>query len=168
MTSQVEEVNVEELRAEAKALNASGWQACKDPDKLKAKIEEAKLKNAERKKAPKMQVASVGENTRAKLIAKLEADDPESKYLTQAASISSEEINAKGLEVVKKSNGDIMYHGSDIVCRTDKRSYYDWQNARSAHATEAMKAIDKDLSTEGGGRRIQSVTENVKQGFSPS
>jgi hypothetical protein len=157
------------LKAEARELKIKGYGLIKDPDKLRAKIEEAKtmevtteVETPKRKKAPKMQVASVGENTRAKLIAQLEKEDPECKYIFQAAGLSQSEALAKGLEIVTKDNGEIMYHGNDIVCRTDKQSYIDWQNDRTKHSLKAMKSIDKDLSTEGGGRKIQSVSESPK------
>jgi len=56
MTSQ-EETNIDALKAEAKELGVAGWQAMKNPEKLQAKIDEAK-KGTVRKKAPMMQVTT--------------------------------------------------------------------------------------------------------------
>ncbi len=165
MTSQ--ELSLDELKAEAKALNVGGWQACKDPEKLKQKIADAKAGETKRKSAPKLRVATMGENSRNKLIEQLEKDDPECKYITQAASLSAAEAESKGMEIVKKDNGDILYCGEDIVCRTEKKSYQEWQDNRTAGALKSMKSIDKDLSTKHGGKRIQAVTERPKQGIDP-
>jgi hypothetical protein len=177
MTSQ-EEVTTDEvadvlsgLKAQAKELGVTGWQACKDPEKLIAKIEEAKTmaisQEETRKTAPKMGVFNAGQNSRNQVIARLEKEDPACKYMTQRAGITPEELAAKGLEVVKKPNGEIIYHGADIVCRTEKESYYKWQQSRNDFALEGMKSIDKDLSTDGGGRKIQALTEHAKQGINP-
>ena len=166
MTSQ-EETNIDALKAEAKELGVAGWQAMKNPEKLQAKIDEAK-KGTVRKKAPKMQVTTGAGNGRNAMIAKLEAQDPDCKYLTQNAKLTAAEAEAKGFEIVKKDNGDLMYCGGDIIVRTDKESYNAWQNGRTESSLRAMKSIDKDLSTEGGGQMIQSATENPKKGINPS
>lgn len=166
MTSQTE-VSMDELKAEAKALNIGGWQACKDPEKLKKKIADAKSGTSTRKKAPKLRVASSSGNARNDMIAKLEREDPDCKYMTQGAGLTSAEADAKGVEIVKKENGDILYCGEDIVCRTDKQSYHDWQNDRNRTALKSMKSIDPDLETKSGGKKIQSVTEQPKVGRDP-
>jgi len=168
MTSQETSTEVmEALKAEAKELGVAGWQVTKDPEKLQAKIDEAK-KGAVRKKAPKMSV-NVGEgNHRNETIKALEAKDPDCKYLTQNAKLTPAEAEAKGFEIVKQNNGDLMYCGSDIIVRTDKESYYEWHDNRTERSLNSMKSIDKDLSTEGGGQLIQSATERVKKGIDPS
>jgi hypothetical protein len=169
MTDQETTVDIEALKAEAKALDVKGWQATKDPDKLIAKIEEAKSMRTEvaekRSTAPKMKVFNAGENTRNQVIARLEKADPDCKYLTQKAGISADELASKGLELVKQDNGEVMYHGGDVICRTDKNSYYEWQNSRTEYSLKGMKSIDKDLDTEGGGRKIQSLKEQAKSGM---
>lgn len=169
MTSQNEEteVNIDALKAEAKELGVAGWQAAKDPAKLQAKIDEAK-RGTVRKKAPKMTVLAGAGNNRNAVIKALEDKDPDCKYLTQNAKLTPAEAEAKGFEIVKKDNGDLMYCGGDIIVRTDKQSYIDWQNDRTEASLNSMKSIDKDLSTEGGGQLIQSATENVKRGIDPS
>lgn len=166
MTS-LEETNIDSLKAEAKELGVPGWQVTKDPEKLQAKIDEAK-NGTTRKKAPKMQVTIEAGSTRNSFIAGLEAKDPDAKYLTQKADLTAAEAEAKGFEIVKKDNGDLMYCEGDIVVRTDKNSYYEWQKNRTQHALTAMKSIDKDLSTEDGGQMIQSATERPKKGINPS
>jgi hypothetical protein len=165
MTSTEETAGMDALKAEAKELGVTGWQAMKDPTKLQAKIDTAKASGPVRKKAPKMVVASVGENSRTKTLANLEKGDPDSKYITQSASKTHEEIAAKGLEVMKKPNGEVMYVGNDIVCRTERESYNEWQNQRTNHSLKAMQSIDKDLEVGRGGKRIQALTERTKQGF---
>lgn len=172
MTSQVE-TNIEELKAEAKSLGVKGWQLMKDPEKLQAKIDEAKAVEVaeaapKRKAPPKMQVSFTGENKRRTLIERLEREDPTCKYLTKSNSFSPAEAKAKGFEIVRKENGDIMYCGDDIVVRTEKDSYYEWQRKRGEHATNAMKAIDPLLDTEGGGKKVQSLQERPKQGINPN
>jgi hypothetical protein len=161
MTSEIE-ANIDELKAEAKALGLTGWQAMKDPVKLMAKIEAAK-KVPVRSKAPKMDVFTAGGSDRGKLIASLEKDDPECKYLTQSAKLTAEEAKAKGFEIMKKPNGEIMYCKNDIVCRTDKEAYYKWQGGRNDHSINMMKSIDKDLDCEGGGEKIKSVAERPER-----
>jgi len=166
MTSQTEEIDG--LKAEAKALNVGGWQACKDPEKLKQKIAEAKAGGTKRSKAPKLNVATVGQNTRNKQIADLEKADPECKYLTQSSSLTASEAAAKGVEIVKRDNGEVLYCGEDIVCRTDREFYDKVQKDKKVKALQSMKSVDKNLTTEGGGSMIQSLTERVKQGSTSS
>ena len=168
MTSQETSTEVmEALKAEAKELGVAGWQVTKDPEKLQAKIDEAK-KGTVRKKAPKMSVDVGSGDDRNSRIEALEAKDPGCKYLTQNAKLTQAEAEAKGFEIVKKDNGDLLYCGSDIIVRTDKDSYYEWQNNRTERSLNSMKSIDKDLSTEGGGQLIQSATERAKKGIDPS
>jgi len=161
MTNQ--EIDMEALKAEAKKLNVPGWQATKDPEKLQAKIDEAK-KTGGRSKAPKLRVATSGESSRNKLIEQMEREDPECKYLTQSSALTQAEAKAKGIEICKEPNGDFIYCGEDIVCRTDKESYYEWVDKRNADATRSMKSIDKDLSTKHGGKHIQSLNSKAKTG----
>lgn len=166
MTSQIE-VNMDELKAEAKALNVAGWQATKDPQKLMQKIEEAKNSGTERSTAPKLRVAGMGGSSRTQMIAQLEKEDPSCKYMTQSSKLTPAEADAKGIEIVKKPNGDILHCGEDIICRTDKESYVQWQQGRTDHQLKSMRSIDKDLKSERGGKKIQAVTERAKQGFEP-
>lgn len=168
MTSQEVEVSMDELKAEAKELNITSWQVFKDPEKLKAKIEEVKASGGvQRKKAPKLKVSGLSGTSRNEIIRELEKNDPGCKYITQKASITSAEAEAKGMEIVKKENGDVMYCGEDVVCRTDEDSYKEWQSNRTKNALTAMKSIDKDLSTKHGGKKIQSLTEQPKTGRDP-
>lgn len=167
MTSQTEEKGMEELVAEAKELNVKSVHLFKDPVKLQAKIDEAKStceSEPVRKKAPKLRVSGLSGTSRNAIIHDLEKKDPECKYMTQSSKLTKAEAEAKGIEIVKKDNGEIMYCGDDIVCRTDKESYYEWQNDQNTKQLKAMKSIDKDLSTEHGGKKIQSCTENPKAG----
>ncbi len=170
MTSQTEETTIDKSRLEvAKGLGIKGAHLIKDPAKLEAKIAEAESMQTEtkveRKAPPKMKVFKAGEGTRKQQIARLEAEDPDATYMTQKAGITQDELAAKGLEVVKKSNGDRMYIGDDIVVRTDKNSYKEWQDSRTEYALNGMKSIDKDLDVGSGGKRIQAVTEQAKSGI---
>jgi hypothetical protein len=153
MTTQ--EIDIDVLKAEAKELGVPGWQACKDADKLMKKIEEAKT-SGQRKTAPKFNVATQGSGSRNKQIAELEKN-----------SLTAAEAEAKGIEIVRKANGDLMYIGEDIVCRTDKKSFEEWQKKRTESQLMSMRSIDKDLSLKRGGKRIQAVTERPKEGFDP-
>ena len=164
MTSQIENLSVEELKAEAKALNVAGWQACKDPEKLMQKIEEAK-ESGGRRVAPKFAATTHGSETREGMLLKLERENPGLKYMTQSSKLTPSQAQAKGIEIAKKPNGDILYCGEDIVCFTDKQSYSEWQNNRNLKSLKAMRSIDKDLRPERGGKKIQALTENVRTGF---
>jgi hypothetical protein len=147
MTTQ--EIDIDVLKAEAKELGVPGWQACKDADKLMKKIEEAKT-SGQRKTAPKFNVATQGSGSRNKQIAELEKADPDCKYLTEKNSLTAAEAEAKGIEIVRKANGDLMYIGEDIVCRTDKKSFEEWQKKRTESQLMSMRSIDKDLSLKRG------------------
>lgn len=169
MTSQENEMtmDVDALKAKARELGVSGWQACKDAEKLQAKIDAALESGNKRKKPPKMAAALNLSSDREVLIRHLEREDPDSKYLTYNAKLTPSEAEAKGFEIVKKDNGDVMYCKNDIVVRTDKESYYQWQNNRTAGSLKSMRSIDKDLQLERGGRKIQAFTESAKQGIDP-
>ena len=108
MTSQEETtVDIDALKAEAKDLGVTGWQAMKNPEKLQAKIDEAK-KGAERKLPPKMSATAVSGNNRNDKIAALEAKDPGCKYITQNAKLTQSEAEAKGFEIIRKENGELI------------------------------------------------------------
>lgn len=163
MTSTNEMTEIEVLKAKAKELGISGWQTFKDPVKLQARIDEVGEVGTVRKSPPKMSVSRRGRN-REETIALLEREDPQSKYLTKSASTSHEELLANGFEVMKKPNGETMFLGNDIICRTDKESYYECQNADTEDSLKAMRSIDKDLEVGRGGKRIQALKERPKQG----
>jgi hypothetical protein len=164
MTSQI--MDMDELKAEAKSLDGfSGWQAIKDPEKLRDKIDAFKQKETPvKKKAPKMTVQKRGVSSREDVIARLEEEDPDCKYLTQSARLTPAEAAAKGFEIVRKKSGEFMTVGNDIIVRTDKESYNEWQNARTEGQLQAMKSIDRDLEVGRGGKRIQALTESPKKG----
>jgi len=170
MATQNEEVSIDELKEEAKALGITRTHLYKDADKLQEKIDDVKAQGEERstrKKAPKLKVSGLAGTSRNGIIRALEKEDPDSKYLTQAASLTASEAEAKGIEIVKKGNGEIMYCGEDIVCRTDRESYNAWQSDRTEKSLNAMKSIDKDLETKHGGKKIQACTEQAKIGGDP-
>lgn len=163
MTSQIEEVNIDELKARAKELNVPGWQATKDPAKLAQKIADAE--KGEKSIAPMFNVTLTGDGTRNSIITDLEKANPGRKYLTQNASLTASQAKIKGVEIAKAENGEIINCGEDIVCFTDEASYYKWQNDRNSKSLQGMKSIDKDLSDKHGGKRIQSRKENVREAF---
>lgn len=163
MTSQIEEVNIDELKARAKELNVPGWQATKDPAKLAQKIEDAE--NEGRSIAPKFNVTLTGDSSRNSIILDLERANPGRKYITQNANLTASQAKIKGIEIAKTPNGEIINCGEDIVCFTDEASYYKWQEDRNSKSLKAMKSIDKDLSNKHGGKRIQSRRENVREAF---
>jgi arginyl-tRNA synthetase len=161
---------MEELVSKAKSLNITGAHLFKDPEKLQAKIDEVSINEtsdksvSNRKKAPSLKVSGLSGTSRNAIIRDLERKDPDCKYMTQKAGLTPSEAEAKGIEIVKKDNGDILYCGEDIVCRTDKESYYKWQNNRTEQSMNSMKSIDPDLATEGGGSKIQALKEQPKAG----
>lgn len=101
--------------------------------------EELSLRTSEpvRKKAPRMTVAGINEDSRAAMIDKHERLDPECKYVFQSSRATDEELRAKGLE----RTGHRLKN--DILCRTIKESFEEYQEAKNVAQFESMKSIDK-------------------------
>jgi hypothetical protein len=155
MTSQTNEATDERKALEKQARDAGvkGFLP-KDDEVLKAKIadlvgeveqkKEVKTVNEEviaevkpeRKKAPRMNVAGIGRDDRTEMITKLERADPECKYVFQSSTITKDELAAKGLERTGYSVKN------DIVCRTMKDSFEDYQQKKNEAQYEAMQRID--------------------------
>lgn len=161
MTSQ-EKTENSELIAEAKELGI------KSPHMssvigLKKKVDDAKMATEEtekveevvatepvRKIAPSMVVSGVGEDSRTKLINELEASDPDCKYLFQAASVTDEQLKAKGLE----RTGQRLKN--DIVVRTQKDSFTEYQKSKNEGQRRMMDSIDSV------GTKIKSLKSQAK------
>lgn len=103
-----------------------------------------------RKAAPRMSVSGLRGDTRAKVIADLEAANPGWKYVYQPSKAEPAELARKGLESTGK------YHKSDLICRTDKAAYEEWLEERNIVERETMDSIDMD------GTRILSQTASPK------
>jgi len=112
----------------------------------------AEVVAARRKRAPKMPVSSINEDSRAQLLRELNAADPDCFYKFDKADISDAKLAAKGFE----RTGQMLKN--DIVVRTDRDSYHANKNARMSHERRKMDSIDTD------GDKIQSLTESPKLG----
>lgn len=163
MTSQ-EKTDNAELIAEAKKLGIKGPHMC-SPSVLEQKVEDAKMETVEaveevvqetvqaepkRKIAPSMVVKGVNEDSRTKLISELEAQDPDCKYMFQAASVTDEQLLAKGLERTGKRLKN------DIVVRTRKDSFVEYQKAKNEGQRKMMDSIDSV------GTKIKSLNAQAK------
>lgn len=165
MTSQ-EENNVEALRAEAKELGVKSWHVLGEErlilevakvkggssEPAEAPEQEVKPKVTEkRSKAPRMNVSNIQRDDRTAMIERLDAEEPDCKHILQAGSVTDRELAAKGLERTEYSVKN------DVVCRTMKDSYEEWQQAKIDANYDAMQAID------GGTGQVEALTEIVKK-----
>lgn len=89
-----------------------------------------------RKKPPRLNVAGIGRDDRAALVARLEQEDPECKYIFQSSNITQRELTAKGLEKTEYSLKN------DVLCRTLRDSYEEMLQLRNEGSYEAMGRID--------------------------
>lgn len=156
MTIQAQEKTVErtEMEAKAKALGIKGVHLYGD-EKLMGEInrieaEGAKVEAPKRKKAPKMKVSSVVEDSAEKLIRRLEREDPDCKYLLQPIGTTALTLAEKQLEATGETIGDC------IVCRTDKEGYQEYVNSKNAATQRMMQSIDPS------GERIKGHVASAK------
>lgn len=156
MTSQ-EKTDNAELIEEAKELGIKSPHMCSVVG-LQQKVDDAKMEIANavveapvRKKAPSMVVKSINEDSRTKLINELEAADPECKYLFQASSVTDDQLIAKGLERTGKRLKN------DIVVRTRKDSFIEYQEAKNEGQRKMMDSIDSI------GTKIKSLKSQAKE-----
>jgi hypothetical protein len=158
MTSQTE--TLEELKLKAKALKIKGAHLYKDAESLQAKIDEvtgvdvvvaAVTEAPKRKKAPKMSVGGILSDDRAELVARLEAEDPDAKYIFQRGDISDRELAGKGLERTEH------VLRNDVLCRTDREAYNEVQANKRKAQYDSMQRID------GGQGIIDNFTEVAKK-----
>jgi len=98
--------------------------------------EEVVVAEPVRRKAPSMSVGNILIDDRTQLINRLEAEDPDCKYIFQAGSVTDQVLKQKGLERTTHSLR------GDIVCRTMKDSYYEVKAAKQKADYEAMQRID--------------------------
>jgi len=89
-----------------------------------------------RKTAPRMNIANIGNDDRTAMITRLEREDPECKYVFQNSNVTGRELAAKGLE---KTEFSIK---NDVVCRTMKDSFVEFQHKKNEAQYEAMQRID--------------------------
>lgn len=143
MTSQDEDR--QKLNDRAKKLGIVNPHAC-GGDLLLKKIAEKELEmeapeiapepEVKRSKAPSMKVENVMQDDRTLLMLKMEAEDPDCKYIFQSQSVSDQVLKSKGLERTKQTLK------GDVLCRTMKDSYYAVKSARQKADYEAMQRID--------------------------
>jgi hypothetical protein len=153
-TSQVKKTDGRiELESVARGLGVKGCLP-KSDDTLKTKIAEAQITEGspvevqaeavvvevpvvtKRKPAPRMNVSGIYKDDRTAIIAKLEGEDPESKYIMQSGTITDRELAAKGFERTE------FTVKNDIVCRTNKESYEEHRKMKNEAQYEAMQRID--------------------------
>lgn len=114
-------------------------------------VAEEPVKEPVRSTAPSMNLNMIDEDDRIKLLEKLEAADPECKYVFKRADVTNDELAAIGLERTDQRLKN------DIVCRTTLKSYKELQSARNKAEFKSMKNID------GGTGKIQSKTAKAKR-----
>ena len=152
MTSQKVEKTDERMKLEAVAreMGMKG-RFPTDDDALEAKIAEAQTTEAvvvekvepvvdapvvKRKPAPRMIVDNLYRDDRTAMVAKLEKEDPDSKYIMQSGTISNRELAAKGFE---RTDFSVK---NDIVCRTNREDYDANLNNLNETSYAAMGRID--------------------------
>lgn len=159
MTSQTENT-MEALQAEAKAIGVRSPHLYKKEASLRAAIDSMKpvevvepvaepVAEVVRAKAPSMSVLGINNDDRAALVQKMEAEDPDLKYVFFSCGITDAELKAKGFERTDKELR------SDVLCRTMKDSYDAVHAAKKDAAFESMQRID------GGTGVIESHTEQA-------
>jgi len=109
------------------------------------------VKGKERKVAPSMNVSNIARDDRTALIDDLQAKDPDCKYMFQSSRVTDKELAAKGLERTE------FALKNDIVCRTLKDSFENWQDTKNETEFESMQRID------GGSGKVGSHTASAKQ-----
>jgi hypothetical protein len=141
---------IDTLREEAKALKVKSWHVLGE-DRLIEEIQKAKADKTDavptaepaRKKAPRMKVETASVNHRQKKLDLLNDASPEYEHQYRMVGTDPRVIEAKGFEVVE---GEFL--GDEIVVRTMKDSFVEWQNARNdAEAKKMERGID-DTNTK--------------------
>lgn len=132
----------DKLRETIAKLELEGQEVeAKVEDDTKEEVQEVKVVEVEqpksaRKKAPRMNVEGISRDDRTAKVAELERADPECKYIFQNASVTDEELAAKGLERTKH------VVKNDIVCRTLKEGFEAFQDAKNEAQYDSMQRID--------------------------
>ena len=106
---------------------------------------------APRKVAPRMSVKSVNFDMRTQILDDLEKANPGYTYKYQNSNISAAQLEAKGFESTGK------FHKNDLICRTTKDSFVEYQEAKNARQRKVMDAIDTE------GARIKSHDAQIKK-----
>ena len=115
-------------------------------------VKEVEPAPVERRVAPKMPLVRMGEDSRTKLLATLDAENPGIKHLFQNASSTDEELRNKGME----RTGQMLKN--DIVVRTDAERFALNKTEATNYHRKMMGAIDTE------GDKILSLTEDPKKG----
>ena len=135
---------LEAKREKAKELKVKGYHLMGEEklDEVIAKAdntEAAKTAEPVRKKAPRMQVETTKVHARQKKLDELNALYPEYEHQYRLMGTDPRVIEAKGFEVV---DGESL--GDEIVVRTMKDSFIEWQNAmNSTEADKMERGIDE-------------------------
>ena len=121
------------LKEEAKALKIKGYHLMGE-ERLVEEVQKAKAVEPVRKKAPRIKVETATGNHRQQKLDMLNAANPEYEHQYRLVGTDPRVIEAKGFEVVE---GESL--GDEIVVRTMKDSFVEWQNARNAAEAEKME-----------------------------
>jgi len=159
MTSQ-EKIENADLIEEAKTLGIKCPHAC-GVETLKRKVEEAKAGGEQeapptpveqpRKKAPKMVIANINEDTRERVVAEMRAKEPDCEFLFQRSDVTDQELAAKGMERTG------IPVGNDTLVRTDKEGFGKWMAAQNDSELSKMRSIEKENG--GQGQIVRTLTE---------
>lgn len=155
-------IEIESLRARAKELKIKGWHIM-GAEKLTEAIAKAEVgaeepevlpvQDTQRKKAPRMKVETVKVNARQKKLDELNAANGEYEHQYRQAGTDPRVIEAQGFEVV---DGESL--GDEIVVRTMKDSFLEWQDAKNKVETDRMQKGLDDYD----GVRVRAETAQPK------
>lgn len=137
-----ENIDIEAIRAEAKALGVKGWHLMGEErllEEIEAAKKPAKVEQSARKKAPRMRIEHVRENNRQHKLDELNALYPEYEHQYRLATTDPRKIEHSGFEIV---DGEKL--GDEIVVRTMKDSFVEWQNKKNKLSTDHMQAAFDD------------------------
>lgn len=134
-----ETIELEALKEEAKSLGVKGVHLYKDVDKLMEAMEKVK-ETPTRKTAPRMRVDTSRTSQRKKKIKELNKMNPEYEHQYRPVGTDPRIIEAQGFEVV---DGETL--GAEIVVRTMRDSFEEWQDKKNEYEADRMQAgIDSD------------------------
>ena len=161
MTSQ-EKAENEALVERAKTLGIKGWHLC-SIEVLEAKVKEAEEGEAvqevkqERRVVPKMKVFNSLEDDSERIASEFRRAEPDCEFVYQPSDVSQQKLDDLGLQRTERTVGN------DVLCRTDKASYYEVMRQANQAAFEQVQAIEREhADRKNPGRIVRSLTEHRK------
>lgn len=87
--------------------------------------------------------------------------DSEYVHIWQPGDISAEELNNRGMEIVKGADGNNVMHGADVLCRRSAEKFKAEQKAQADLSKKVMAKIagSERKVTKYSGRTEQDVKE---------